>query len=179
VRCVEVNEEWWGSKYSKTPFMPLEFADVSSEQELQKQQAQDCTRHKKRSSAYSESGPATRRPSSSSRTSNDEDEPSLNDDDDDDGSFIRNRSVREMLRAGTHALMFCYFNDRVAFDEYLALYAGRCLVIVGPGPAARGRHCDPQPFDLDRERNPRWLLFSSMEMPRNDFVAIYTRKVNC
>ncbi|XP_047999591.1 uncharacterized protein LOC125236713 isoform X2 [Leguminivora glycinivorella] len=50
-----------------------------------------------------------------------------------------------LLRAPGTALLFCYFNNRPAFEEYLQQYTGRVLVIIGPGEGA-GVHAEPRPL---------------------------------
>ncbi|XP_063217041.1 uncharacterized protein LOC134527926 [Bacillus rossius redtenbacheri] len=72
------------------------------------------------------------------------------------------------------ALLFCYFNDGRAFQQYVTAHRGRCLLVIGPGEG-RGTHTCPEPFDppLDRDE---WTMVASQELGNTkDFVAVYTR----
>ena len=42
--------------------------------------------------------------------------------------------------------MFSYFNNMEYFEEYLAAYAGDCVVLIGPVDGKR--HCAPEPSYL-------------------------------
>lgn len=73
-----------------------------------------------------------------------------------------------------YALLFCYFNYREPFDNYVQKYRGNCIIIIGPGPD-RGTHTDPEPFNPKFAQGD-WLLSSIQEIGNTkDFVAIYTK----
>lgn len=85
---------------------------------------------------------------------------------------MENDTIDKIQRA--NCLLFCYFNNRKAFDNYLKHFRGNVLVIIGPGEG-KYVHTDPKPFDnigLEWELN-KW------EEVRNsqDFIAIYLRKI--
>ncbi|XP_041988911.1 uncharacterized protein LOC121740306 [Aricia agestis] len=71
------------------------------------------------------------------------------------------------------ALLFCYFNNRDAFNEYLKYFTGGTLIIIGPS-GDKYVHTDPKPFgDLGAE----WSLYRSQEVGQTkDYIAVYTRK---
>ncbi|XP_046967431.1 uncharacterized protein LOC124535300 [Vanessa cardui] len=71
------------------------------------------------------------------------------------------------------ALLFCYFNNGPAFKEYLDKFAGKVLIIIGPGDG-KGVHTDPRPFgDVPEE----WILHDSQEVENSkDYIAVYHRK---
>ncbi|KAJ8724613.1 hypothetical protein PYW08_016087 [Mythimna loreyi] len=71
------------------------------------------------------------------------------------------------------ALLFCYFNNREAFNDYLKYYIGSVLIIIGPHQ--KGIHTDPQPFN---DVSDDWALYKSQEIRSSgDFIVVYT-KVN-
>ncbi|KAL1502166.1 hypothetical protein ABEB36_007352 [Hypothenemus hampei] len=108
---VEINEQWWKSKYSITPFIPLKYAE---------KEAFACT-------------------------------------------------------SENYALLFCYFNNGNAFREYVRLYSGRMIIIIGPSEGA-GRHSDPSPFNPDFGCE-NWHLGPNQEIKEtNDFIAVYFKR---
>lgn len=50
------------------------------------------------------------------------------------------------------ALLFCYFNDRSAFDAYVNAFGGRIVVVIGP-LADDDIVTDPRPLDLLQDTN--------------------------
>ncbi|CAH0747326.1 unnamed protein product [Bemisia tabaci] len=71
------------------------------------------------------------------------------------------------------ALMFCYFNNGPAFNEYLNRYKGNCVIIIGS--ERHGVHTDPKPFDLQNSSSG-WSLYSSKKISlSNDIMVVYTR----
>lgn len=58
------------------------------------------------------------------------------------------------------ALLFCYFNNRDAFQEYVRAFNGNIIIIVGP---VSGQHIvtDPLPLNPQFERNDEWILIDS------------------
>lgn len=73
-----------------------------------------------------------------------------------------------------HALLFCYFNNIEAFYDYLKVYEGRCLIIIGP-TIGSGRHSKPAPFDKEFEEIG-WKLQTFKEIGQTkDYIAIYKR----
>ncbi|KAG8224454.1 hypothetical protein J437_LFUL003177 [Ladona fulva] len=89
------------------------------------------------------------------------------------------------------ALLFCYFNDEGAYNDYLKRYLGNCIIVAGPAGvgdkfppdhlligdskelAKKGRHCNPKPFSV---KEP-WVLVKAMAVNTSpgDYIAVYTR----
>ncbi|XP_034828692.1 uncharacterized protein [Maniola hyperantus] len=70
------------------------------------------------------------------------------------------------------ALLFCYFNNGPAFKQYVELFSGKMMIIIGPG-YGKGVHTDPRPFG-DVPEN--WKLFSWQEVASTrDFIAVYCK----
>ncbi|KAG5899863.1 hypothetical protein JTB14_012330 [Gonioctena quinquepunctata] len=83
-------------------------------------------------------------------------------------------NMEDITLSPTNALLFCYFNNRPAFLEYIETYKGNVVFIIGPGKG-KGRHTDPQPLDADFG-NPEWQLHSHQEVKdTKDFIAVYVR----
>ncbi|CAH0550396.1 unnamed protein product [Brassicogethes aeneus] len=73
------------------------------------------------------------------------------------------------------ALLFCYFNNRPAFLDYVKCYKGNMVIIIGPGEGS-GRHTDPEPFKPGFD-SPEWILNDYQEVKdTKDYVAVYVRK---
>ncbi|CAH1395372.1 unnamed protein product [Nezara viridula] len=90
--------------------------------------------------------------------------------------FPQEEAFSENICKDNNALMFCYFNDMDAFLEYLNIYPGHCLIIIGPENC--GRHTAPSPYD---ENIPNeWQLWKMREIATTgDYICIYTkRKLN-
>ncbi|CAG9787436.1 unnamed protein product [Diatraea saccharalis] len=79
-----------------------------------------------------------------------------------------------ILRASnTTALLFCYFNNRDAFEDYLKYYSGKVLIIIGP--KGKGVHTDPKPFG---DLNDTWKLWKSQEVRSSmDYIAVYLKNI--
>ncbi|XP_049870580.1 uncharacterized protein LOC126370002 [Pectinophora gossypiella] len=82
--------------------------------------------------------------------------------------------VNLLQNSHSTALLFCYFNNRPAFEEYLKHYSGDVLIIIGPGDG-KGVHTDPKPFgDLDEN----WKLYKWQEVRSSqDFIAVYCKTI--
>lgn len=74
-----------------------------------------------------------------------------------------------------YALLFCYFNNGPAFQDYVKNYSGVLVFIIGPAYGS-GRHTDPAPFKPDfGEEN--WELIDAQEVKNTkDFIAVYLKK---
>lgn len=73
------------------------------------------------------------------------------------------------------ALLFCYFNNRLAFDEYIEVYKGNFVIIIGPA-ANTNRYTDPLPFDF-QDNNEFQLNYQCDFGDNKDILAIYERKI--
>ncbi|KAF5301132.1 hypothetical protein FQR65_LT08962 [Abscondita terminalis] len=73
-----------------------------------------------------------------------------------------------------YALLFCYFNNGEAFQEYISVYHGKLLFIIGPGKG-RGTHTNPDP--LKPNLNDTWGLSTYEEVgDTKDIIAVYVKK---
>ena len=74
------------------------------------------------------------------------------------------------------ALMFCYFNDRAAFEGYLEHY-GHVDVVVIAGPAPGGDvHCDPAPMDDVMGDEWRRVAVVKTGGDRGHLAAVYSKR---
>lgn len=72
------------------------------------------------------------------------------------------------------SLMFCYFNNRSAFLEYVKFYTGNIIIIIGPdSQTLTGRHTDPLPLIPQFEKD-EWYLYDIFRFDI-DVIAVYTR----
>ncbi|CAK1543808.1 unnamed protein product [Leptosia nina] len=80
-------------------------------------------------------------------------------------------TIRVLTNCNKTAILFCYFNDGVAFKSYLKYFSGTVLIIIGPNK--EGVHTSPKPFgDVSEE----WTLYASQEVrDSSDFIAIYCK----
>ncbi|CRL05908.1 CLUMA_CG019089, isoform A [Clunio marinus] len=75
------------------------------------------------------------------------------------------------------SLMFCYFNNRKAFDEYVKCYKGNYVIIIGPA-ANTMRYTEPLPLDKEFQENENYKLIHVKEFGDNhDLIAIYEKCV--
>lgn len=71
------------------------------------------------------------------------------------------------------AIMFCYFNNGPAFQDYLNKYRGNCLIIIGP---KSNRHTNPHPFHPCFETD-EWTLKEYKKIKdSNDYIVVYEKK---
>ncbi|XP_055903378.1 uncharacterized protein LOC129939405 [Eupeodes corollae] len=71
------------------------------------------------------------------------------------------------------ALVFCFFNNGEAFREYLRLYHGSVVIIVGPSPEV-GIHTDPAPLKADFCESG-WKLLKYFNISNDDIISFYTK----
>ncbi|KAL4703196.1 hypothetical protein ACJJTC_004872 [Scirpophaga incertulas] len=82
------------------------------------------------------------------------------------------RLKQRLHQSDNTALLFCYFNNRTSFEEYIKYYSGNTLIIIGPGDG-KNVHTDPKPFDDIEEP---WKLYKSQEVrDSKDFIAVYCK----
>lgn len=83
------------------------------------------------------------------------------------------RDVITPLQDTSTALLFCYFNNRPAFEDYLKHYRGHVIIIIGPGDGKTDVHTDPKPFN---NVSPDWELYKSQEVRNSgDFISVYNK----
>ncbi|XP_061387130.1 uncharacterized protein LOC133322080 [Musca vetustissima] len=78
------------------------------------------------------------------------------------------------------ALLFCYFNNRPAFLQYLKLYKGRWICIIGP-LEKRNVYTDPLPLEPNfpvEDNVTTWKLKASLKMGENDIMAFYEKQID-
>ncbi|XP_028131123.1 uncharacterized protein LOC114326869 [Diabrotica virgifera virgifera] len=84
-------------------------------------------------------------------------------------------SISEKTLDSNYALLFCYFNDREAFQKYVENYRGNLIFIIGPGDETC-RHTDPEPFSADFGSS-EWKLYCFQEVKSSgDYIAAYVRE---
>ncbi|KAF5275084.1 hypothetical protein FQA39_LY07021 [Lamprigera yunnana] len=72
-----------------------------------------------------------------------------------------------------NALLFCYFNNGPAFQDYINVYKGNSVIIIGPG-IGRGTHTNPDPFKPNLDKS--WKLFKHQYIGETkDVIAVYTK----
>lgn len=84
---------------------------------------------------------------------------------------ITNQFLKDciQLRNNQFALLFCYFNNRQAYLEYLRAYEGDVIIIVGPS-SEQHIVTDPNPLNPHFE-NDEWILY--------DFYKFNDQLSNC
>ncbi|KAH8291827.1 hypothetical protein KR054_001042 [Drosophila jambulina] len=71
------------------------------------------------------------------------------------------------------ALLFCYFNNRSAFLDYLEVFRGRWIILIGPQPAL-GIHTDPNPIQPQLPAD-QWTLRERLNWTDRNIVAFYEK----
>ncbi|XP_018797144.1 PREDICTED: uncharacterized protein LOC108974028 isoform X1 [Bactrocera latifrons] len=74
------------------------------------------------------------------------------------------------------ALMFCYFNNRTAFLNYIKMYKGNILLIVGPKTGVNV-YTEPLPLEPHFPGRSRWELKATLNIGNLDVIAFYTKDV--
>lgn len=72
--------------------------------------------------------------------------------------------------------MFCYFNNRLAFLEYVKLYKGNYIIIVGPLNKI-DIYTDPLPLEPNFQDDliSKWILTKSLVLDGNNVFALYEK----
>lgn len=74
------------------------------------------------------------------------------------------------------ALLFCYFNNRSAFDKYVQEYTGNVVIIVGPRNYC-GIVTDPLPMNPQFSNEGKWVVESVIDIEDGcNVVAVYKRE---
>lgn len=99
-------------------------------------------------------------------------------------NFIEGDPTTEYLQecaatADNFALLFCYFNNRSAFDKYMESYRGNMVIIVGPRNDC-GIVTDPLPLDpkFCEHNASKWVVESVVDIDVDDYnvLAVYRRE---
>lgn len=90
-----------------------------------------------------------------------------------DGSDI---SMMGGRKSTEFALLFCYFNDKIAFNEYVQAYEGRLIIIIGPERCS-GTVTDPQPLNPKFEYSPdyRWTIETIVNIDNFNYIGVYRK----
>lgn len=81
--------------------------------------------------------------------------------------------TQNLFKAQNQALLFCYFNNGPAFEDYVKYFDSDMIFIIGPGEG-RNTHTNPTPFDPNL--GAEWKLTNSQEVrDTKDFIAVYQR----
>lgn len=74
------------------------------------------------------------------------------------------------------ALLFCYFNDKEAFDAYVRAFDGPLIILVGP-EACSGTVTDPQPLNPQFEKSEThfWTIETIINIDSFNYMAVYRR----
>lgn len=82
-----------------------------------------------------------------------------------------------MSRNWNFSLLFCYFNNRIAFNDYIKNYKGNYVIIIGPEDNTY-RYTEPLPLDKEFRQNDNFKLIHMSEFGNNrDLIAIYEKNV--
>lgn len=74
------------------------------------------------------------------------------------------------------ALLFCYFNNKSAFDKYVQEYTGNVVIIVGPRND-RGIVTDPLPMNPQFSNGCKWVMESVIDIDDDcNVIAVYKRQ---
>lgn len=121
---LEVDSNWWNSKYSPKPFIPLKYLNPT--QKINSAFLEQTVNHSKKG--------------------------------------IKN-----------FALLFCYFNCKPAFQEYVNSYRGNHIIIIGPGKNTE-RFTECSPTEPPFTNTQKFQLVRLSEFGDNkDHIAIYER----
>lgn len=71
------------------------------------------------------------------------------------------------------ALLFCYFNNHRAFLDYLNVFEGTWVVLIGPQPTI-GIHTNPNPLQPELSSS-QWVLHTIINWTEQNVVAIYKK----
>lgn len=84
-------------------------------------------------------------------------------------SPITSQFLRDCIHTDQFALLFCYFNNRNAFIDYVRAYSGNLIIIVGP-TSEQHIVTDPNPLNPHFEHD-EWSLL--------DFCQFQDKLSNC
>lgn len=83
-------------------------------------------------------------------------------------------SDRQCFSGHYPVLVFCYFNNGKAFNEYLSCFCAKTLILIGPKDNV-GIHTDPMPLSPEFTQ-PGWTFEACQYMEDNvNVICIYNR----
>lgn len=84
-------------------------------------------------------------------------------------------SQQDCFNGFRKVLLFCYFNNSVAFNEYLRQFNAEYVIIIGPRDNV-GLHTDPMPLSPDFN-DPRWTICDCRYLQDQlNVICIYHRE---
>lgn len=84
-------------------------------------------------------------------------------------------NLEEIAETRNFALLFCYFNECDAFNEYVDAFQGKWIVIIGPGEGKRV-YTEPMPLNPCFRNKKEWRLETNFTLVEGDVVAFYRRR---
>ncbi|XP_053975841.1 uncharacterized protein LOC128874801 [Hylaeus volcanicus] len=88
--------------------------------------------------------------------------------------FVQENNIENLCLSEKYALLFCYFNNELAFSDYVANYKGNLIFVIGPEDGQH-RFTDPMPFDTKFDEYG-WKLLDKKQVERsNDYITVYAR----
>ncbi|XP_076630570.1 uncharacterized protein LOC143346397 isoform X1 [Colletes latitarsis] len=89
-------------------------------------------------------------------------------------AFVRENDTKNLQVSEKYALLFCYFNNALAFSDYIENYKGKLVFVIGP-KEGQHRSTDPMPFDTKFYEHG-WKLLSKKQLDRSsDYITVYGR----
>lgn len=91
-------------------------------------------------------------------------------------NFLDNDDIDLEKITGTNnfGLLFCYFNNGEAFNNYVDVFKGKWIVIIGPADGS-GRYTEPMALKPCFKKIDSWKLEMNFSLIEGDIVAIYRR----
>lgn len=75
-----------------------------------------------------------------------------------------------------YGILFCYFNNGPAFEDYINNYHGKIVLIIGP-IEGQNRSTNPLPSDVIKLKSFGWKLNKIRKLDNNkDCIAVYIRQ---
>ncbi|KAK0180637.1 hypothetical protein PV327_003000 [Microctonus hyperodae] len=75
-----------------------------------------------------------------------------------------------------YGILFCYFNNGPAFEDYINNYHGKIVLIIGP-IEGQNRSTNPLPSDVIKLKSFGWKLNNIRKLDNNkDCIAVYIRE---
>lgn len=85
-----------------------------------------------------------------------------------------NMDLEKIAGTDNFGLLFCYFNNSEAFNNYVEAFKGKWIVIIGPEDGT-GRYTEPMALKPCFKRTNTWKLETNFSLIEGDIVAIYGR----
>lgn len=90
--------------------------------------------------------------------------------------FLRRCASSATTTSDNFALLFCYFNNRTAFLDYVEVFTGELIIIIGPAENS-GIVTDPTPMNPQFANDQEWIFIEALEMlTKPNIIAFYKRR---